>query len=258
MASVVHSRTHSRVAVRRFTGFADRSGRGDTQRAAEGRVEHASYGRATSLVWSHSHRPPRTDPGPVVRQPSLRSLPPTEDALVSRPRIWLSVPHQCVPSRDNRRPRVPSQEMKQSHLIAVAALATLGLLLLLNNPGLRDEAHSRLPRRMHHSSGPQHIKHKKEGQHNEAFDHAGFDPEVPTPPPLPSPLARNVAAPDSRGTQVAHHSGEYEEEYPDAMEENWREDDEWWDEHYDEQHGGFNISHRLEVLPRTTPRRFFH
>lgn len=114
--------------------------------------------------------------------------------------------------------------MKQSHLIAVAALATLGLLLLLNNPGLRDEAHSRLPRRMHHSSGPQHIKHKKEGQHNEAFDHAGFDPEV------------------------AHHSGEYEEEYPDAMEENWREDDEWWDEHYDEQHGGFNISHRLEVV----------
>jgi len=100
----------------------------------------------------------------------------------------------------------------------------MGLLFLLQGPTV-DNGDTRLPRRMHHS-GPQHIKHKKEGKHNEAFDHAGFDPEV------------------------AHHAGEYEEYYNPYGNEEWRggEDDEWWDEHYAQNSGGFNISHRIEVV----------
>ena len=75
--------------------------------------------------------------------------------------------------------------MKPVHLLILAAVVSvMGLLFLLQGPTV-DNGDTRLPRRMHHS-GPQHIKHKKEGKHNEALDHAGFDPEVPSP--LPSHL----------------------------------------------------------------------
>lgn len=147
--------------------------------------------------------------------------------------------------------------MKPVHLVMLAAVVSaLGLLLLLQGPSI-DNGVTRLPRRMHHS-GPQHIKHKKEGKHNEAFDHAGFDPEVPSLRPLSTLTLREVPARRdaemSKRLQVAHHAGEYEEYFDAYGNEDWRggEDDEWWDEHYAQRggYGGFNISHRLEV--RTT------
>jgi hypothetical protein len=70
--------------------------------------------------------------------------------------------------------------MKPVHLVILAAVVSaLGLLLLLQGPSRDSTGDTRLPRRMHHS-GPEHIKHKKEGKHNQAYDHAGFDPEVPS------------------------------------------------------------------------------